>query len=208
MPPVAGALVDSVVSDAAAGKEVDFYWVGVAARHAGTIIHRWLQAIASGKFVGNTKDLDTLRAVSGRWARQMLVPEDEIGPVCDRVVQAIKGALADDKGRWILDGDGESELPISGICGGQLESVVIDRVRIDANGTHWIIDYKSSTHEGGNLDGFLQQEEDRYRPQLEKYASLYAALTGIRPKAALYFPLLQTFREVSVDSAARDSSSL
>ena len=35
-----------------------------------------------------------------------------------------------------------------------VESGVMDRVRID-DGRHWIVDYKTSTHEGGNLAGFL-----------------------------------------------------
>ena len=70
---------------------------------------------------------------------------------------------------------------------------------VEPDGTHWVIDYKTSTHEGGDLAGFLAQEEQRYRPQLRKYAEMYAALTGVRPKTALYFPLLATFREIAID---------
>jgi ATP-dependent exoDNAse (exonuclease V) beta subunit len=70
-------------------------------------------------------------------------------------------------------------------------------VRIDEEGVHWIIDYKTSTHEGGDLAGFFRQESERYRSQLQKYASLYGALTGKTIRTALYFPLLQEFFEVS-----------
>ena len=69
-------------------------------------------------------------------------------------------------------------------------------MRIDENGEHWIIDYKTSTHEGGNLQGFLNAEIERYTPQLQKYASLYAAYSGKQARRALYFPLLQEFVEV------------
>ena len=61
---------------------------------------------------------------------------------------------------------------------------------------HWIIDYKTSTHEGGDLGGFLDQESERYRPQLEKYAALYKAFSDSEIRVALYFPVLQTFHEV------------
>jgi ATP-dependent exoDNAse (exonuclease V) beta subunit len=69
-------------------------------------------------------------------------------------------------------------------------------VRVDDEGNHWIIDYKTSTHEGGNLQGFLNAEIDRYKPQLKKYAALYAAYSGEQPRCALYFPLLQEFVEI------------
>ena len=197
--PIAGSTEDSSPPTDAQAAEVEFYWVGAAARHAGTIVHRWMQIIADGKPGEVAIDLETVRTVSSRWARQMNVPGDQLRSVCDRVQDAIRGALDDDRGRWILCGEGDSELPVTGSFCGRLESVVIDRVRIDADGAHWIIDYKTSAHEGGNLAGFLAQEEDRYRPQLQKYATMYAALTGVRPRAALYFPLLQVFREIDVE---------
>ena len=96
-------------------------------------------------------------------------------------------------------GDGHAELPLSGLWNGKVESVVIDRVRIDEEGVHWIIDYKTSTHEGGDLEGFLQQESERYRPQLQKYAAVYKAFSNTEVRVALYFPMLQAFREVALE---------
>ena len=116
--------------------------------------------------------------------------------LCSRVTKAIDGTVTDAKGRWLLDGDGHSELPLTGIWNGRVTSVVLDRVRIDDDGTHWIIDYKTSTHEGGDLPLFLQQEADRYRGQLRKYAEIYVALTDAPVRTALYFPMLQEFCEV------------
>ena len=69
-------------------------------------------------------------------------------------------------------------------------------MRIDENGEHWIIDYKTSTHEGGNLEGFLDAEINRYTPQLKKYAAIYRAFSGSEPRCALYFPLLRRFVEI------------
>ncbi len=68
--------------------------------------------------------------------------------------------------------DAASELPIAGLIDGSLSEAVIDRTFIDEGGVRWIIDYKTSTHEGGDLENFLEQEKDRYREQLERYARL------------------------------------
>ncbi len=80
-----------------------------------------------------------------------------------------------------------------------MESGVIDRIRIDDD-THWVIDYKTSTHEGGNLAGFLDAEAERYRDQLGRYSALYRAYAGVKVRCALYFPLLQEFVEVDVQA--------
>ena len=74
---------------------------------------------------------------------------------------------------------------------------IIDRSFIDADGTRWIIDYKTASHEGGDLNKFLAEEEKRHAPQLERYARLLAALEPNRPiRTALYFPLLDAWKEV------------
>ena len=52
-----------------------------------------------------------------------------------------------------MDGDG-------------LINVVIDRSFVDADGTRWIVDYKSGRHQGGDPRAFLDREQQRYRDQL------------------------------------------
>jgi len=196
-PPTVDA-VPAMSQAAPAGEQtpVDFYWVGAAARHAGTIVHRWLQRISDRHFEVSAGQLEDLRPISRRWALNLGVAGADLDDVCQRVEQAIAGVLGDERGRWIIYGKGASELPVTGIVDGRMESIVIDRVRIDDDGTHWVIDYKTSSHEGGDLGGFLDQEAGRYRDQLARYAELYGRLTGERIRTALYFPLLQAFREV------------
>jgi len=178
---------------------VEYYWVGSSARHAGTIVHRWLQKVTDGLVNFDENSLGNLRPVNERWSERLGVPSEEINEICDRVEEALHGIVTDPKGRWFLSGEGHAELPLTGLWNGKVESVVIDRVRIDEDGVHWIVDYKTSTHEGGDLQGFLDRESERYRPQLEKYAGLYKALTAAPVRAALYFPLLQEFREVLLE---------
>jgi ATP-dependent exoDNAse (exonuclease V) beta subunit len=186
----------------AADQPVNFHWVGSIARHAGTILHRWLHRIAAGKLQVDPEHLGHLMPVGRNWATELGVPLRDTDAVCERALLALRGILEDATGRWILSGSGYAELPVTGVWNGRIESIVIDRIRIDDAGVHWIVDYKASTHEGGDLEGFVRQETERYRPQLAKYAFLYGNLASdpsIQVRAALYFPLLQQFREVVVD---------
>jgi len=54
-----------------------------------------------------------------------------------------------------------------------------------------VIDYKTSRHQGANVEAFLDRELERYAPQLTRYAK---ALGDQR--MGLYFPLLHGWREV------------
>lgn len=175
---------------------VDYYWVGAIARHTGTVVHRWLHRFVSRGHLPALDELPGTDPVSRLWAQAQGVAALDLDMVCERVRLALAGILQDPKGRWLLEGQGAAELPITGVIDAQPRSIVIDRVRID-NGTHWIVDYKTSVHEGGDLDQFLSQEAERYRPQLVRYAGIYrdyARASDVR--AALYFPMMQRFVEI------------
>jgi len=181
---------------ASADDKVEFYWVGSDARIAGTLVHRWLQLIADGKANKITADKALLRDISSRWLREAGISDVAAKPIVGRVEGAVEAMLDDEKGRWILEGDGHAELALTGIADGELVSIMIDRVRVDEDNTHWIIDYKTSSHQGGDLEGFLRVEADRYKAQLARYASIYRQWSEARVKCALYFPLLQSFVEL------------
>ena len=66
----------------------------------------------------------------------------------------------------------------------------IDRLIRDSNGTRWVVDFKTSSHEGADVEGFLDREQQRYSAQLDAYA---AALGGAN--RGLYFALLVGWRE-------------
>jgi len=178
--------------------EVEFYWVGSDARIAGTLVHRWLQLIADERASTQVGNQFELRKVTSRWLQESGISQAAASPILDRVEGAITAMLDDEKGRWILDGEGHAELALTGVANDELVSVILDRVRIAEDDTHWIIDYKTSSHEGGNLAAFLQAEADRYKVQLARYASIYENWSGANVKCALYFPLLQSFVEVPV----------
>ena len=59
----------------------------------------------------------------------------------------------------------------------------------------WIIDYKTSRHEGGQLEEFLDNEQIRYSEQMARYARLMSRWREEPIRLGLYFPLLSGWRE-------------
>jgi ATP-dependent exoDNAse (exonuclease V) beta subunit len=80
---------------------------------------------------------------------------------------------------------------------GVLQSLRIDRTFVDGEGVRWIVDWKTSSHEGGDREAFLDNELARYRGQLERYARVMKVFDPDRPlRVGLYFPLLDAWREL------------
>ena len=140
--------------------------------------------------------LGTKRAVRSRSGayRAVLanlgVPPGELAWAAERVESGLLRTLRDPRGRWVLEHHAEaaSELPIAGLMDGNLCEAVIDRTFIDEDGVRWIIDYKTSAHEGAGLENFLEQERERYREQLERYARLMVQRDRSSHPARAVFP--------------------
>ena len=99
--------------------------------------------------------------------------------------------------RWILSAhtDAASELRLTVRGEARLEHLQLDRTFIDPDtGIRWIIDYKTSAHEGGDIEAFLDSEVLRYRAQLERYASAMAEIDPAPIRVGLYFPLIGVLR--------------
>jgi ATP-dependent helicase/nuclease subunit A len=180
-----------------AHESLEFSWVGETQRHIGTIVHALLaRAGARGELAAGVT-VPTHAALMDA-LRLQGVPERARPAAAEHIVSALKRTFADERGRWILGTHrgAASELALTGIAHGRLRSVVIDRSFIDESGTRWVIDYKTSRHEGGDVETFLENEMRRYRAQLEGYVALAAALGPQPVRAGLYFPLLGAFREL------------
>ncbi|HEY6280908.1 MAG TPA: UvrD-helicase domain-containing protein [Burkholderiales bacterium] len=178
--------------------EVEFSWASETAKHAGTIVHRWLQAI--GEEQTQSWDLNRIDALRPSFKSELEsegVPQEEINAAVERVALALSQTLEDKRGRWLLGSKREAhcEWRLTGLLDGELVDVAIDRTFVDENGVRWIVDYKTGTHEGGDLEEFLDREKERYRKQLEQYAALMKMLDKREIKLGLYFPLLKGWRE-------------
>ena len=82
--------------------------------------------------------------------------------------------------------------------GAQIVNALIDRTFVTQDGIRWVVDFKTSPHEGGDLPAFLDSEAERYATQLTRYAYLARQLGPQPVRAGLYFPLLAAWREVAV----------
>lgn len=189
---------------------VEFSWAGESARLVGTVVHGWLQRIA-GRGAGRPGwDEHRIGALAARVEQelgQLGLPAGERPTAVARVLAALQASLGDERGRWVLAGraGAASELRLTGVDGGRLVNVAIDRTFVDA-GVRWVIDYKTGTHEGAGRDAFLDREVERYRPQLERYAQLMAGLGPEPVRCGLYFPLMAGWREWAPGSAPTGAS--
>ncbi len=170
-------------------EQVEFSWVGETARHMGTVVHAWLHRIADDQLRGwdATRLAGTRAAIRGQLSAKG-VSRTELEAAAERVLDALRNSITDPKGRWVLGPHPEanSEYRIRTLE----RSYVIDRLIRDANGIRWVVDYKTSRHEGADIEGFLDREQKRYAAQLDAYA---AALGDA--SRGLYFPLHTGWRE-------------
>jgi ATP-dependent exoDNAse (exonuclease V) beta subunit len=190
---------------------VPFEWVSQSSRLAGTALHALMQKIArEGLEAWNENAVRSRRSLYQSMLANLGVPPGELKEAAERVETALLRTLRDAKGRWILDrhSEDECELPITGLVGRKLCETVIDRTFVDEDGVRWIIDYKTGSHEGGNLETFLDNEKERYQDQLERYARLLVQRDSRPIRLALYFPLLGGWREWPAPVATRKQGSL
>jgi len=177
---------------------IEFSWASEDARHTGNLVHRLLQLIGEmGLASWETNGGMGSGGMDGHrnWCYQTLLSEgiqkEKAESIVSRASRAIENCLASEQGRWILDNHEEArcEYAITAVLDKRPRSLVLDRSFVE-NGTRWIIDYKTSSHGGGDLEGFLKNEAGRYREQLARYKKA-VAITETRPiKTALYFPML------------------
>jgi len=176
------------------GEPIEFSWVGDTSRRVGSVVHRWLQRIADEEMRGwNRARIEKQRAAIRASLTAAGVIEAELEEAAARVVAALQGAIEDPRGKWLLGThpNARNEYRLTTYVDGVRRDIVIDRLWEDLAET-WIVDYKTSSHEGAGFEKFLDEEQVRYRPQLDRYA---AALGKAAARRGLYFPLLKGWRE-------------
>jgi hypothetical protein len=178
--------------------------VGDALRHIGTVVHQLLRQMAEDGVSGWDRARLEGCAPACRAALASLgVPAAEIAQAVDQVGKALTRVLGDERGRWILANHPESacEYSLCGMVDSEIVTVRVDRTFVDEDGIRWIVDYKISSHEGADLEAFLDNERERYRGQLDLYRRIFSVLDERPVRAALYFPLLNGWREVEPEHA-------
>jgi ATP-dependent exoDNAse (exonuclease V) beta subunit len=198
-PPDVSAIAERV-SMATEEGDITFSWVRQTARRVGTVVHEVLERFGRSGPIP-LSEIPHLRARIESRLEALGVEAAAARAGADRALLALRATLEDARGRWLFDRahrDAHSELALSGVRGAEIVNAVIDRTFVDADGIRWIVDFKTSPHEGGDLEGFLASEALRYEAQLRRYAHLARELGPEPVRAGLYFPLLAAWREVDV----------
>jgi len=176
--------------------DIEFSWATENAKHSGSIIHRWLHVFSLEKRIIPIAKIKHYKSINNKLIKSYFIDKEQIPDVIKRIDSTLSNVIQDKKNHWIFLGDGYSEIPLTGIYQGRVESIIIDRVNIDENGNHWVIDYKTGSHDGSDTEGFIENEIIRYKPQLEKYEYMYKVYSGQVPKLALYYPNLKQLIEL------------
>lgn len=182
-------LYDPSDPDSDAPGHPTFEWVTELQRRVGIVVHQMLQHMYAPDLLGFSEDrLHTA-------LRQEGLAGEKLDEAVSRALSALGNTVADGRGRWILSRHprDERELALTTVLNGRVQRYVIDRTFV-FEGRRWIIDYKTSAHSGGDLEGFLDNEQQRYRSQLEGYAGVLQSLESGPVNLGLYFPMLQGWR--------------
>jgi ATP-dependent exoDNAse (exonuclease V) beta subunit len=175
---------------------IEFSWAGDTARHVGTLVHRHLEHIAvDGLENWPATRIEGIESTIRRGLQNLGVADAELDAAVAKTQRALQRTLADGNGRWILGEhrDAACEWPLT-LHADTNRHYVIDRTFIDRDGTRWIVDYKTGDHLDGDREDFLDQEQERYREQLETYAHILRQLEDRPIRLALYFPLFADWR--------------
>jgi len=183
----------------------DFEWVSPAARSVGIVVHEIFEHLSRGRYA-----LSSLSSLDPQWIQVRLselgVFDQQLHEACARVRASVGAIETDPNAQWVFDAthqDVRAEWELVRATAFGLETIRIDRAFIDRNGVRWIIDFKTSSHEGEGIAAFLEAERARYQAQLDRYADWVKALEPTRPVAtALYFPLLRRLLTVHAPSDA------
>jgi ATP-dependent helicase/nuclease subunit A len=180
-----------------------YEWVGDLLPRIGTVVHSLLQQIAregvenwSKKRVLDSRDL----IAAALFAEG--VSAAELEGAIQRAMDALIRTLDDERGRWLLayHESAACELALTGPVNAEVRSVKIDRTFVD-EGIRWIVDYKTADREGAGVEQFIKLQAQKYREDLQRYASLMREFDPQNEiRCALYFPLLQRFEIVTIDS--------
>lgn len=180
------------------GKNHFYSWSNNIMRHVGTVTHKVLQ-IMSDEGLANW-DIDKIANKRSYYQHLLLqcgIPHTELETCLLQIETALKHAVTDPRGRWILDhqSEAQSELALTAIVNGETINSIIDRTFVDEQNIRWIIDYKTIAVTDNAADQ-IDRETKNYRSQLEQYAKIMRLQDPDRViRLGLYFPLQKEWRE-------------
>ena len=182
-------------------ESIDFDWAGSVALWIGSIVHKWLERIVRSGM--ENWSLERLKQERPKWKTALLSMgmnkgEEELNAALMRIETALVNVFKDSTGKWLLSSDhheAEAELRLTGYIDGGFRNVILDRTFVDNRGIRWIVDYKAGSTDG-NVQEFLDNEEQRYRDQLQMYRRIVSGFEERPIRLGLYFPMFPEWREL------------
>ncbi len=145
----------------AVAETLPFDWARETARQIGVVAHRMFAEMAREGITAWNSDRI---AMAGPQIRVALVgegvDESDLDAALTQVRTAMGNVLDDARGRWLFAADhseAASEWALAGRDGDAIVHVTLDRTFV-ADGVRWIVDFKSGTHEGADVEAFLDRE--------------------------------------------------
>ena len=172
-------------------------------RAFGNVVHRFLQFVSKGLAAGDTPE--TLLANLSSWEPRLFAAlrNEGVAPAISqreapRALTALRNALTDPTGRWILSNHpfAANEHSIASLHASVLRA---DRTFVaggaplaEGDDTTWIIDFKTTEQGSRSPERFEHDELLKYRAQLERYAAVSRELSSEPRRIALglYYPLI------------------
>lgn len=164
----------------------------------GTVIHRILQQIAiDGIDKWPKKRIQNSLPHWQNMLVQLGISSDDLEYTKKQIELVLNNILTDPRAQWILKKhqDHRNEFAISAVHNNQLEQYKIDRTFIDQN-KRWIIDYKTTTFGGENIEKFITQEKAKHQQQLINYQQLLRQLYSEKISCGLYYPTIPLWIEL------------
>lgn len=169
-------------------------------KQIGEIIHRCLYLkVSKGIEVLSTAHLGKFRTLWRRHLQAFCLNDKDLQEALEKIEQNLKACEQHEKALWLFDSKHEGsacELAFSDYSRDYRKEYIIDRTFV-ADGVRWIVDYKSSQQKPGqSLANFLQEQEAKYRPQLQRYAELFQAMEQNQIRSALFFTAIPYWHEI------------
>jgi len=165
------------------------------------------QALLKGEVTSLLQSVAERQAALEFYLKSQGIKPKQMAAAWQAVWQSIQNTLHNPKVRWALLASHQASRAEWQLQStdqqGLREEHIVDRSFIDDQGVRWIIDYKTSHILGAgieynqqNVQRFITQQVEVYRPQLQRYADLIGQLEQRPQKRVLYFAYFDEWCEL------------
>ena len=170
----------------------------------GTLIHRCLEDFVQAD--NQSRYLQELEKLRSYWAlslRHLELSEVALESALSFIEESVRNTCSDPNLAWVFSHaqeDSQCEMELSRVGEqGFVKKYIVDRTFVDAEGTRWIIDYKSgSPGSAQTQEQFLAEQSNSYADQLRNYKSLFVEMENRPTRTALLLTAIPKLLELEL----------